>query len=307
MPEKRNTLFGFIAILVWSTGAAFTRTLSEDLGAFSAAASVHLIAGVLAVLYQRFFANGANRVHPVPKAYWLTCGFFYVFYVTCSYLSVGLAQTRAQVIVIILIKFLWPLLTLVFTIPILRSKATPWLGLGALFSLAGIAVATLGSKVTDFEMFRESISGNITAYLLGLLSAVAWALYSNFSRKLAGNSEGGAGYFILITGIVLGAISFSFPEPHNFTGGVLGQLLYQAIFTSFIATLMWDAAMRRGNIVLVAIASNFLPLLTVTVSAFILGVVVGSPIWIGVMLVITGTTLSRRSFRTETISRFNNG
>jgi drug/metabolite transporter (DMT)-like permease len=301
MAKNKNTLFGFISILLWSTAAAFTRTLSEDLGAFTAAASVHLIAGILAVLYQRFSANGTNRFRSVPKAYWLICGFFYILYVTCSYLSVGLAQSREQVMIIILIKFLWPMLTLLFTIPILGSKASPLLIMGVMLSFTGIVIANLGTNVADFGTFQRNITGNAIPYLLGLTAAVSWALYSNFSRKLVGDSDGGAGFFILITGIVLGSLSFAFSEPRQLSSQVVGQLLYQAIFTSFVATLMWDAAMRKGNVILVAIVSTFLPLVTTVVSALLLGVNLGLPIWIGALLVVSGTALSKRSFQSEVV------
>jgi drug/metabolite transporter (DMT)-like permease len=296
MSKSRATISGFVALLLWSGAAAFTRTLSEDLGAFTAAACVHLVAGVIAVAYQHFYSDAANRGNAVPRSYWITCGSFFVLYVICAYLSVALAQTREQVIVIILIKFLWPLLTLLFTVPIQKAKASGWLYFGLLFSLAGIVVATLGSEVSDFAAFRSNLTGNILPYLIGLLAAASWALYSNFSRRLAGESNGGVGYFILTTGLLLGAISLTVSEPRNFSGHVFMQMSYQALFATFLATILWDTAMRKGNIVLVSIVSNFLPLLTVVVSALLLGVQIGMPVWLGTSLVIVGTFVSKQSF-----------
>lgn len=299
MEKQTNTLLGFAAILLWSTAAAFTRTLSEDLGAFTAASLVHLLSGILAVGYQWRKDKRKDNLKNVPRAYWLTCGFFYMLYVSSSYLSVGVAESREQVIVIILIKFLWPLFTMLLTIPILKTKTTLWIIPGVLLSLSGITLATLGTKITDFATFGRNLSGNYLPYLLGFVAAFAWAFYSNFSRKLVGDSEGSVGYFILATGIVLGVLGFNFPEPQAFSGGVFGQLLYQVIFTSFIATLMWDAAMRKGNIILVTIMSNFLPLLTVVISSLLLGVRMGGNIWISASLVVAGTWISRRSFQTN--------
>lgn len=296
MEENKNTIFGFIAILFWSTAAAFTRTLSEDLGTFTAATFVYLIAGIIAVAYQVKVMGGIANFRSVPKRYWLICGFLFTLYVVCAYLSVSLAQTREQVMVVILIKFQWPLLTLLLTIPILQKRASPWLAAGVALSFLGIAVANIGSKVTDFRSFLAGISGNLLPYVIGLVAAFAWAFYSNYSKKLVGETGGGASFFILFTGIILGIFRLFIHENTHWSISTIGQLFYQSVFTSFLATLLWDAAMRKGRMVIVVIASNFLPLIVTLVSALLLGVSPSPFLWLGAALVVAGTIWSKRSF-----------
>ncbi len=296
MSENKNTLFGFMAIAFWSTAAAFTRTLSEDLGAFTAATYVYLLAGTIAVAYQVKTNGGFSQFRSVPKRYWLICGFLFTLYVICAYLSVSLALTREQVMVVILIKFQWPLLTLVLTIPILKKRASPWLAAGVLLSFLGIIIANIGSKVTNLNTFLMGISGNILPYIIGFVAAIAWGLYSNYSRQLVGESSGGASFFILFTGIALGVLRLFIPEESHWSANTVSQLFYQAVFTSFLATLLWDAAMRKGKLVMVVIASNFLPLIVTLVSAVLLDVTPSPFVWLGAILVAAGTFWSKRSF-----------
>lgn len=296
MAEKRNTLFGILAVLFWSTAAAFTRTLSEDLGMFTAATCVYCIAGTLAVVTQIRHQGGVSQFKNVPRRYWLICGSLFTIYVICAYLSVSLAQTREQVMVVILIKFQWPLLSLLLTIPILKKRASSWLAAGVALSFAGIAIANIGSKVTDFESFLAGISGSALPYIIGMVAAVAWAFYSNFSRKLVGDSEGGASFFILVTGLILAIMRLFIHEDSHWSLSTAGQLFYQAVFTSFLATLLWDAAMRKGKVVIVLVASNFLPLIATFVSMLLLGVTPTPFVWLGAVMIVAGTFWSKRCF-----------
>lgn len=296
MAEKKFTAFGFLALLFWSTASALSRTLTEDLGIFTAAFLIHVISGCIAITYTLIANGGFKQFRGISTAYWLICGFFYTLYIVMAYIAVGIAQTREQVMVVVLIKYLWPLLTLVFAIPVLNTKASPWLVIGILLSLAGIVVANLGSNVTDLQSFFRNLSGTVIPYILGFLAAIGWALFSDFSRKLAVGSEGGVGFFMLGAGLLMGFIRLFVPEETTWSARTISQLIYQSVIPSFLATLLWDAAMRKGKLIIVVIASNFVPLLTIVVTALILGQPLHPSILMGALLVVAGTTWSKRCF-----------
>lgn len=302
MTSKRFTVYGLIAIVIWGTSPAITRTLSESLGTFTSAALVNILAGLLSVTTQFVKGGGLKNLKKVPGRYWAWCGILYVLYIITSYTSVSIAENREQVMIVVLIKFLWPLLTLILTIPILQAKASPWLIGSVAVSLTGIVVANLGDKIQDLSSFVEDISHSFLPYFLGLVSALAWGLYSNLARKLIGDSEdGGVGFFILATGLVLGAVSMTMNEPRVFTSSMIGNLLYQSVVTTFAATLLWEAAMRKGDIVVVAVASNYLPVITTILTALMLGVTITRPMLIGSALVVAGTIWSKRCFNSGTV------
>jgi len=296
MAEKKFTAFGFLALIFWSTASALSRTLSEDLGIYTAAFIIHIISGSIAITYTLIANRGFKQFKGISKSYWLVCGFFYALYVTMAYIAVGIADSREQVMIVVLIKYLWPLLTLIFAIPILNTRASPWLVIGILLSLAGIVVANLGSNVNDLASFLQKLSGSVLPYVLGFLAAIGWALFSDFSRKLAVGSEGGIGFFMLGTGLIMGFVSLFVPEETSWSASTVSQLIYQAVIPSFLATFLWDAAMRKGKLIIVVIASNFVPLLTIVVTALILGQPLHPSIVAGALMVVAGTAWSKRCF-----------
>ena len=62
-----------------------------------------------------------------------------------------------------------------------------------------------------------------------------------------------------------------------------------------LAYSCWDLAMRRGDILLVAAASYFTPLLSTLVSCLYLGIVPGAKLWLGCAVLVAGSLLSWRA------------
>jgi drug/metabolite transporter (DMT)-like permease len=88
-------------------------------------------------------------------------------------------------------------LTLVFSLPILHKKAK----------------ITLIPGVFSWEVFKGNFQVSYLPYLLAFIAAISWGLYSILVRRWAGHTEGGAvPLFLLVTGLVLTAIRFMFPE-----------------------------------------------------------------------------------------------
>lgn len=298
MDSKKYTLLGYAAIVLWGTGAAFTRTLGESLGAFTAAAVTSIIAGLLAIIYQMVKGGGLKKLMRAPLRYWLVCGPLYVFFIYSSYISVCMAKTREQVMIVVLIKLLWPLMTLVFTVPVLKAKASPWLIGSILVSIIGIGIGNLGDNIKDLPSFVENIASNLGPYLLALASSIAWGLYSTFTSKyISGSDSGdGVGFFLVIGGLMLGALSFAFNEPRIFTTSMIGSLIYQSVFTSFLATICWNLSMIKGNVIAVAVASNLSPVISTVSTGLLLGVPITVPMIIGTVLLVAGTFWSKQCF-----------
>ena len=48
-------------------------------------------------------------------------------------------------------------------------------------------------------------------------------------------------------------------------------MLYQAIAVSCIANVMWTVSIKKGNMLVVVLASNFLPIISTVITAWMLG------------------------------------
>lgn len=292
---RRNTILGLVAILFWSTTIAFSRSLTEQLGTFTAAAVIYILAGLFGILFESLQPGGLRQLARVPSAFLLVCGGLFVLYITALYLAVGFAATRIQVIAVGLINYLWPALSLVFSIPLLRRRAGPLLPVGIGLALAGTWLATTsGTSFDTAELLQDPRA--LVPYGLAFIAAVSWALYSNLSRRLGEGSESGAvPLFLLASGLLLGLIRLFVPESPHWTPAAAAQLAYMALFPGMLAYILWDIAIRKGEIILVASLSYLTPLLSTLVSALVLDIQPGAVVWLAAGLIIAGALVCRKS------------
>jgi drug/metabolite transporter (DMT)-like permease len=290
-----NTLSGFAAILLWSTTIAFVRSLSEQIGSLATAAFVYLIGGSLCLIGVIWQGNPLKKIRKLSFRYLFGCGLLFLLYMLVIYLAVGMARNRQQVLEVGLLNYLWPTLTLVFSIFILNKRAQ-WLLLpGTLLALAGVALV-IGQEVSiSWTSFSRNLGNNPLAYFLALIAAGSWALYSNFTRRWAGDTGGGVEVFIPATGIVLFILSIFNPEPGSWSYRTVFEVVFLG-FVTVIAYILWDRSMRKGDVVLVAAFSYLTPLFSTLVSCLYLGIQASLSLWIGCALIVAGSILSWISF-----------
>jgi len=294
-------MFGIFAILFWGTTIAFSRSLTEQLGPLTAASWIYLLSGIWGCIYLISTPGGIKKTFQLPILYLIGCGALFVIYTVSLYLAVGLAFSREQAIEVSIINYLWPGLTLVFSLPILHKKAKLTLIPGMVLAFSGFYLATVNSGMFSWEVFKGNFQVNYLPYLLAFIAAISWGLYSNLVRRWAGHTEGGAvPLFLLVTGLILTTIRFIFPEESSWTPRVLAELLYMSIFPTFLAYLFWDRAMRKGKIILVVSFSYFTPLLSIIISSLYLQVAIKNNLWLACGLVIAGAVICKFSIIDKT-------
>ncbi len=295
-----STACGLGAILLWSTTFAIARSLSEQVGPVTAGAAVYLIGGLLCAF--RLFAAGnpLARLRSLPRSVVFGCGSLFVFYPVAIYLAVGLARDRAQLLEIALVNYLWPALTILFSLPILKQRASFWLIPGSALSLTGVLFVMTPKAQLSWDSFCQHLQTNPAPYTLALAAAVAWGLYSNLARRWSNPESGGAvEFFIPATGLALLALRLLVRESGNWTPRALGEAAVLAGITA-ISYVLWEVAMRKGNLLLVVASSYFTPLLSTLVSVLYLKVSPGPRLWIGSFLLVLGSLLSWRSVSERT-------
>lgn len=298
--SKLYTILGFLTIIIWGTSAIFTRNLSTGLGAYTSAALVNLIGGVVVLVSQIIKKEGLSGIREVPKRYWPVCGSLFVLYTASSYVSMSMVESDEAVIVLVLIRFLWPLFTLIFTIPILKVRASGWLVCSVLLSLSGIVIAKLGNDVFHLSKFVDNIlaGDDFGGYLMGFVVAISWGLYTNLTKKYIGTRKvEGVGIYMIVTAVILGIIAIFVEEPREFSSSLIGQILYAGIIVGALANSLWNLSIKKGNMLLVVLASNFLPIISTVMTSFMLGVGITAPIIVGSLLVVIGTLWSKSCFK----------
>ena len=300
LESRKYTFLGFLTIIIWGTSAIFTRNLSTSIGAYTSAALVNLIGGIVVLGRQIIKKEEFCHWKEVTWKYWPVCGVLFVLYTASSYVSMSIVEKDEAVVTLVLIRFLWPLFTLIFTIPILKAKASKWLIASVSVSMIGIIVAKLGNTIFDLPNFLYNIvSGDdIAGYLLGFVVAISWGLYTNLTKKYIGSLDvDGVGIYMIIAAVILGIIAFNVDEPRQFSTSLISQILYAGIVVGSVANVLWNLSIKKGNMLLVVLTSNFLPIISTIMTSLVLGVGITIPIIIGSLLVVIGTMWSKKCFQ----------
>jgi drug/metabolite transporter (DMT)-like permease len=292
-PILRANGAGFLAILLWSTTVALARSLSEDLGPITAAAAVYGVGSAAAAVNLIRQGVLVRLIRELPSRYLLGCGALFVGYMVALFLGVGRADGRVQVLEVGLLNYMWPVLTLLLSVALLRKRAKAVLLLPATaLALAGIFFVLTHEVEVTLASFLRNLASNPVAYGLGLAAAVLWALYSTLTRLWAGgHARGGVDLFIPVTFMVLVAGAVFVDEPREWSWPAVAEATFLGLAT-YAAYGLWDVAMREGRIVLVAAGSYLTPLLSTLVSVVYLAVTPGQRLWWGCGLLIVGSVLS---------------
>jgi drug/metabolite transporter (DMT)-like permease len=296
-PRERRaaTAGGILAIALWSCTVAASRELSETLGATTAAATMLLLGGALGCVHAGLIERRLGAIFRLARAYLVGCGLLFVAYMVCLYLAIGLSASRQQAIEIGIINYLWPGLTLLFSVPITRTRVRWTFVPGVVLALLGAVLAPLRLDEYSFAALGHNLLAHPLPYVLALGAALSWALYSVLSRRWGAAGAGAVPIFTLAAGIVLAAVRLGVPERATWTGWAMGLVLFMAVCPILVAYSLWDRAMRRGNMTLVAALSNFAPLLSTAISAIWLRVALGWSLWLACGLVVAGAALCQRS------------
>jgi drug/metabolite transporter (DMT)-like permease len=236
-----------------------------------------------------------ERFRKLSPKYLAGCGFLFLLYTAVVYHAVGLARNRDQVLEVALVNYLWPAATILLSLLLLRRRASLLIWPGTALALMGVfMVMTQGSNVS-WRSFQSNLESNPLPYILGLIAAVSWGLYSNLARRWSTpDSPGGVEFFVPATGFLLLLICLANPEARAWSARAVTEALALGAVTS-LGYALWDFAMRRGNLSFVAAASYFTPVLSTVVSSLYLHVTPGPRLWIGCAFVVAGSLLSWRS------------
>lgn len=283
-----------MALVLWGSAAACYGSLKEQLGALTAAAWMFGGGGILLLLVAILRGEG-RRLLALDRRYLVAGSVFVALYTATLYWAIGMAISRQQVLEITLIHYLWPALTLVLSIPILGRKARPLLLVGIAVALTGIVFATTPGHF-NWDECRHNFAANKIPYILAVIAAFSWAIFSNTSR-LWGGTSGGAGMsvFFIFTGLVMGCLRLFHHEPTIWAARTVWELIYAIIFPTAVAGLLWETAMRRGHMIMVVSFSYMVPLLSTVIYCWYMRLPLGRNMLLAGVLIIVGSVLCDKS------------
>lgn len=292
LPSRtRATLFGLLAIVLWSSVVGLIRSVSEGLGPIGGAAMIYSVSAVFLLV-----ALGVPKWRSFPRPYLIVGSLLFVSYEICLSLSLGYANTRLQAIEVGMINYLWPCFTVLMALALNGQKAKWWLLLGLLLSLFGIGWIMSGEGGWSPAQMLANVRSNPLSYGLAFSGAVIWALYCNLTKKIAQGSNGVV-LFIVLTALALWLkYAFSAESGMHFSLGVTLTLLCAGVAMG-AGYAAWNVGILHGNMTLLATVSYFTPVLSAVFAALVLHTSLTANFWQGVAMVTLGSLICWRATR----------
>jgi drug/metabolite transporter (DMT)-like permease len=302
------TLAGISAILLWASNIAFSKGAMEKEGSIQAAFLIYFYSGICISILLLIFNSKVGYISSLKSLsviYYLRIGIFFIINNVLLFLAIGLVKNSEELVIVTLLNYTWPILIYILGVPVLKLKLPLALFIpGIILSFLGIALALLqGYDFFGFGRVFRAGDDNIPAYILAFLTAVSWALYSNFTvRFKSGNDLAAIPFIFILSSLVFLGILF-------FTGQI-SRLHLSAIFHNHdlqymvagptsLGYLGWYFAMKKGNKMLVTALSFFIPMLSLIMLRIKFHMEIRIMFWIAVILLISGSYMCYRAFRSD--------
>lgn len=285
MDQHKYTVFGISAIFLWGGLIGLVRTVTEHFGPIGGAALIYTVASIFLMLVM-----GVPKLRCFSPRYLVVGGLLFVSYEICLALALGMANSRYQALEMAVINYLWPALTVLLTVITSQKTTSIWVYPSVLLAFVGVAWTITGGAGFSIHSIMENIQTNPITYMFALAGAVIWAVYCNVTKVIAQGENAISIFFIATAGVLWAMYAFSQEGALVFTGiATIKLLLVGVVMGSGYA--LWNLAILRGNMLLLATLSYFTPVISTLLSSVILGVVLGMSFWQGVVMVTIGSLM----------------
>lgn len=294
---------GIFAVIIWSTTIAFSKSVMETEGNYSAMFMIYFFSGILMLgillvwLKKEFFTKWKK----LSFDYYLKIGIFLLLNNTLLFIAIGFTSNENELLIVTIINYLWPIITYIIKVPMFKLKPKKGLFiLSILLAVSGVVIAFSQTySITEFIQTLKTAGYNIWAYILTLLTAVSWGLYSNLTKKYHTDDDITALPIIfIISGLLFLLVQIFRGE---FVLNSLNslyknyELVYMIIGPTTLAYMFWYIAMKKGNKNLVVSISFLIPLLSISILSLKFSKEIGINFWVAAIFLITGAFLSYKA------------
>ena len=250
-PDRRATLCGIAAILLWSSLAVLT-VLTGALPPFQLLATTFAIAAVAGLALVAWRGDGGLRGLRAPPAALLLATAGLAGYHALYFF----ALKRAPAAQANLLNYLWPLLVVVLAALVHGPRLRATQLAGALLGLAAAVLLVTGGR--GFAVEPAWIPG----YLAALGAALVWAGYSVANRRFAGVPSRTIVLACAGTALFGAALHLGFEPTVAPTAAEWAVLLAMGAGPVGAAFWLWDRGTKHGDLALLGTLAYATPLLS---------------------------------------------
>ena len=290
-PSPRATLMGMSAVVVWALMAGLLRLVSIGFGATLGTALIYTVASA-ALLVAR-----PPKIRAIPRRYLVVGGLLFVSYESIFALAVSMTTSSMQAVEVSLVNYLWPTLTVLFCAVASGKKGALARVLpGAVVATIGVVVAVGGNAGFELAQLAAHLGQNPLPYLLALIGAVIWALYSTVTPSMSRGADATSLFFpgVALTLWIVFLVSGPYLPAATPPASSIAALLGAAMCVASGYTL-WGQGLIKGDVRKMAAFSYAAPVLSTLASSVLLGVALTPVYWAGTAAVFLGSLLNWRA------------
>jgi drug/metabolite transporter (DMT)-like permease len=243
-PQKRAGLaMGGAAILLWSLSSACIVGMGKRLGVWQFLAITPVIGGALQIACHLAMGRSLRAILLPPPKLWIAIVLGYVLYMILYTQALVSSATDAQAVGVSLANYLWPTLTVLFTVWLVPGAHMHGrLAAGMVLSLAGVVLA-IGR-----DILWPGAGVSIWPYVLGCLAAVSWAVHcalmSRWRHWAQAYAAAPAGF--LIVSVVAAGVCLWRGEWEPMDLRIWSGVILTAIGPWAGGYMLWELALHRA-------------------------------------------------------------
>jgi len=280
-----------LAVLFWAGNSIVGRLFAEDIPPI---ALVFWRWSVAVLILTPLCARAFWRDLEVLKQHWRYIAIQGALSITAfnSLLYWGLHYTN--VVNTSLIQATMPVLTLTFSLWLLKKGVTALGGAGIVLSLVGVGWVVMRGDLATLETL--SINQGDVIIVIAML---AWALYTVLLNKMpTGVSRMGIAYAMVLSGLVFLVPLYGWELQRvggfDLTPDTVWAFVYVGVFPSVLALLCWNRGVELVGANVAGIFLNLMPLFGAGLALLLLGEQLFAYHWIGMVLIFAGIYLVTR-------------
>ncbi len=288
------TLAGAFSVLVWGMALPIVKVVEDQIGPLGFMGFTYAAMVCFGVI------NHSIRRRPLPEEtifrnpYFYARGLFFVLHEGLLITGIYIVQKQHMPFVI-LINYLWPTAIILCSVLLAGVKITRWWAflIGSLVVILSMLPEIIGSAGLTTNLFSRRT--DCLAYLVVLIGAISWGMYSALSRR-EGDATGGATVLPIFQAALGLALPISFlPGMATWTRltPVSALLLVAYCFLLFLAYVAWDLGMRQGNVVVLSLLADLIPWFSLAVTNLMLRIDIGRNAVFSAGVLVLGATLAR--------------
>lgn len=288
--QNKAYVYAIIAVLLWSTVAS---AMKLSLGYFDYLQLLFLavFCSLVSLFFILVFQKKLKDVFQYERKAYLKSAVFglvnpFLYYIVLFKAYSLLPAQEAQPL-----NYTWPIMMTLLSIPILGQKITLKNFIAIFISFIGVIVISTKGDILNFSF------SNPLGALLGLLSAVIWALFWIYNIKDKRDEIGKLFLNFLFGMVYITIFMFAFSEFPKFSLVSYSAATYVGLFEMGITFVIWSLALKKSTHT--AKVSKFIylvPFLSLIVIYFVLGETILVSTIAGLLFIVLGLVFDNINF-----------